>query len=162
MEIKSTLINKAAEELTVIYRDIDSSSGLEGRKVSGVRAYCFLGNKLVIVCAGAKGAWTPPGGGVEDGESYEQAVVREVLEETNMKVIKQAVLGYQDITEKDRIITQTRSVCIVEPYGEFVSDPDEDITEMRLIDPAEYKEYFDWGVVGDHLMKRALELKSTL
>ena len=50
--------------------------------------------------------------------------------------------------------------CIVEPYGDFQSDPDGDILEIKLIDPSDYKEYIKWGETGDHLMKRALELKS--
>jgi ADP-ribose pyrophosphatase YjhB (NUDIX family) len=162
MEIESSLINHNGEELKVLYRDIDSVSELEGRKVFGVHAYCFVKDKFVVVYAASKGYWTPAGGGVEAGETPEEAIIREVKEETNMKVLKQAFLGYQDIFEPNGIITQTRSVCIVEPYGDFLSDPDGDITEIKLIDPSEYKKYFDWCVIGDHLMERALKLKRSL
>jgi ADP-ribose pyrophosphatase YjhB (NUDIX family) len=162
MEIKSSLINYAGEELAVVYRDIDSAEELKGRLVKGVHAYCFYQGKLVIVYADNKGYWTPAGGGVEVGETAEDAVVREVKEETNMKVLKHAFIGYQDIYEAEGVVTQTRSVCIVEPYGDFVSDPDGDITEIQLIDSSEYKKYFDWGIVGDHIMERALEIVSTL
>lgn len=44
----------------------------------------------------------------------------------------------------------------------FVKDVDGDITEIRLIDPKDYKEYFDWKEIGDHIMKRALELKAQM
>ncbi len=162
MEIESVLTNKNGEELKVSYQDIDSVSELEGRTVSGVHAYCFYGDKFVIVYTPTNKCWTPAGGGVEAGETPEEAIVREVHEETNMKVLKQSLLGFQDIFETNKIVTQIRSVCIVEPYGDFVSDPDGDITEIKLIDPAEYKNYFDWGVVGDHLMVRALKLKDLL
>ena len=156
------LTNKNGEELKVSYRDIDSVSELEGRTVSGVHAYCFYGDKFVIVYTPTNQCWTPAGGGVETGETPEEAIIREVLEETNMKVLKQAFLGCQDIFEPGRTVTQTRSVCIVEPYGDFLSDPDGDITEIKCIDPLEYKKYFDWGIVGDHLMERALKLKDIL
>ena len=162
MEIKSVLTDSSGKDFEVLYRDIDSIAELEGRAVSGVHAYCFLGSKLVIVYAAGKQSWTPPGGGVENNETLEEAVAREVEEETNMKVVKQALIGFQDIILPTGTITQTRSVCIVEPYGEFVADPDSDITEMRLIDPAEYKQYFDWGEVGDRAIQRALELRDTL
>ncbi len=162
MEIESSLVNPSGEELKVLYRDIDTASELEGRTVSGVHAYCFVKDKLVLVYAANKGYWTPVGGSVEMGETPEGAVIREVHEETNMKVLKQALLGYQDIFEPNRTLTQTRSVCLVEPYGDSFPDPDGDITEIRLIDPAEYKNYFDWGVIGDHLMERALKLKDIL
>ncbi len=75
-----------------------------------------------------------------------------------MKVLSQKFIGYQDIYEPDRIARQTRSFCIVEPYGPFVSDPDGDVTEIKLIDPADYKKYFDWGKVGERIMERALSL----
>jgi ADP-ribose pyrophosphatase YjhB (NUDIX family) len=162
MEINSSLGNYAGEELQVTYRDFDSIGELENRSVKAVHAFCFYNDKLVIVYAEKKGYWTPPGGGVESGETPEQATIREILEETNMKVLTHAFIGYQDIFESNGVITQTRSVCIVEPYGDFVSDPDGDITEIKLIDPSEYKKYFDWGVVGDHIMERALFIKSEL
>ena len=148
--------------LPYTYRDLNSIEEISDKKVDGVHAYCFCGGKLVLVYAKEKGTWTPAGGGVETGESVEEAVIREVKEETNMKVLKQQIIGYQEVFEPDRIHVQTRSFCLVEPYGPFVSDPDGDITEIKLIDPADYKKYFDWGEVGDRIMERALELKSKI
>lgn len=43
----------------------------------------------------SKGMWDIPGGFVESGESAEQAVVREALEETNLKVQVTKFLGSQ-------------------------------------------------------------------
>jgi ADP-ribose pyrophosphatase YjhB (NUDIX family) len=157
MKIDSTLTNRSGQTLRVTYCDIEEEKELDGKKVGCVHAYCFCDDKLVIVYGEDKGYWTPPGGGVEQGESITEAVAREVLEETNMRVIKQELLGYQDIFEPNEINTQTRHVCLVEPVGEFDSDPDGDITEIKLIDPKDLKQYFDWGVVGDRLLERALE-----
>ena len=162
MQIKSQLTNRAGQVLEVIYNDVDSSRELKGKTVSGVHGFCFYDNKLVIVFAKNKGYWTPPGGGVEPGESVEQALIREVKEETNMHVISQHLIGYQDIFEPAGTITQTRSVCIVEPIALFKNDPDGEITEIKLIDPLDFKKYFDWGIVGEQLMKRALHIKETL
>lgn len=163
MEIKSTLTNRLGQVLDVIYRDIESELDLGGKKIKGVHAYCFYKDKLVVVYAENKGYWTPPGGGVEKGEDARSAVIREVKEESNMRVISHRFIGCQDIYEANGMVSQTRSVCIVEPYGPFLSDPDGDITEIRLIDPKEYKkEYFDWGVVGDHIMSRALKIKAEM
>lgn len=159
MEIKSTLTNRHGQVLGVLYREGDPLENLDGKVLQGVHAYCFYDDKFVVVYADSKGYWTPPGGGIEAGETYEEAVVREVKEESNMKVLKQELIGYQDVYEQDRTVRQTRSFCIEEPYGPFVSDPDGDITRIKLIDPAEFKKYFDWGKVGDRIMKRALEMK---
>lgn len=160
MEIKSSLTNRSGQTLEVLYKEDDPMRGLEGKALTCVHAFCFYGDKLVVVYAKGKGYWTPPGGGVEAGETYEEAVVREVGEETNMRVLKQKIIGYQDIYEPNRIIRQTRSICIVEPLGEFSADPDGEITGIKLIDPKDYKQYFDWGAIGDRLMEQALSLKS--
>ncbi len=162
MEIKSTLTNRSGEILPVIYNDINSERDWGKKKIQGVHAYCFHGEKLVLVYSDAKGYWSPPGGGVEEGEDVRTAVRREVKEETNMNVLKQRFIGCQDITESKGVVSQTRSVCIVEPYGPFINDPDGDVTKIELIDPKDYKKYFDWGEIGDHIMQRALELKTEM
>jgi len=161
-EIKSMMKTRQMGNLPYTYRDLDSIDEIKDKKVDGVHAYCFCDDKLVLVYAEKKGYWIPAGGGLEVGESVEEAVVREVKEEANMKVLKQKIIGYQEVFEPDRIHTQTRSICIVEPYGLFISDPDGDITEIKLIDPTDYKKYFDWGEVGDYIMERALELLKEL
>ncbi|MEK9182338.1 MAG: NUDIX hydrolase [Patescibacteria group bacterium] len=155
MEIKSVISHKG-KIFSIMYREDNPLNGLEGKILQGVHAFCFCDGKLVVVYADNKGYWTPPGGGIESGESIEEAVIREVREETNMKVLHQELIGYQDIHEDGRIVRQTRSFCIVNPIGDFVSDPDGDITEIKLIDPKDYKKYFDWGVVGDRVMEQAM------
>lgn len=162
MKITSTLTNRLGQTLKVEYLDIESESDFGDRKIQGVHAFCFYKDKLVVVYAANKGYWTPAGGGVEKGEDVRSAVRREVKEETNMNVLQQRFIGLQDMHEQGGITSQTRSVCIVEPYGPFVSDPDGDITEIKLIDPKEYKKYFDWGEIGDHIMARALQIKGQM
>jgi len=159
MEIKSQLTNSSGQVLDIVYYEgKDPYQDLEGKKFTGVHGFCFCNGKLVVVYAENKKYWTPPGGAIEPGETYEEAVIREIKEETNMKVLHQELIGFQDIYEPNRTIRQTRSFCIVEPYGDFVSDPDEDITEIKLIDPKDFKQYFDWLKIGDRIMERALEM----
>lgn len=159
MEIKSTIVNKEGQAFDVIYRESDPLKDIKGKILQGVHAYCFYKDHFVVVYTESKKYWTPPGGGIEEGESYEEATIREVLEETNMKVLELEFIGYQDVYESERISRQTRSFCLVEPIGKFVSDPDGDITKIKLIKPYEYKQYFDWGIIGDRIMNRALEIK---
>jgi ADP-ribose pyrophosphatase YjhB (NUDIX family) len=161
VEIHSTLANKAGQVLDIIYyEDKDPNQDLEGKILSGVHGFCFCNGKLVIVYAENKKYWTPPGGAIEPGETYEEATIREVKEESNMKVLHQELIGFQDIYEPDRTIRQTRSFCIVEPYGDFIFDPDGDITEIKLIDQKDFKQYIDWKKIGDRIMERALEMLS--
>ncbi|HEV7702203.1 MAG TPA: NUDIX domain-containing protein [Candidatus Paceibacterota bacterium] len=112
MEIKSTLINRSGQTLDVLYKEDDPMKDLDGKILQGVHAFCFYGEKLVVVYAEKKQYWTPPGGSIEPGETYEEAVVREVREETNMKVLKQQLIGYQDMYEPSRIIRQTRQFVL--------------------------------------------------
>ncbi len=160
MEMRSTLTNKSGQQIEVLYRDIESEDDLRGQEVRGVHAYCFCEDKLVVVYSEKKGYWTLPGGRIEKGETIGEAVIREVKEETNMQVLEQYLFGFQEIVEPHRILNQTKSFCIVEPYGPFVQDPDGgEITKIALIDPQDHAQYVDWGVVGDYCIKRALELK---
>jgi len=159
MEIKSKIQKRTGQVFDVVYREDNFLNNLDGKNLQAVHAYCFYKDKMVVVYADSKGYWTPPGGGIEQGESVEEAVIREVKEETNMKVLYQEIIGYQDVYEPDKIIRQIRSFCIVLPYGEFIADPDGDITKIELIDPMDYKKYFDWSAIGDRIMRRAVELK---
>ncbi|MEK7213713.1 MAG: NUDIX hydrolase [Patescibacteria group bacterium] len=162
MQIKSSLINRSGHKLNLIYREDDPLKDLDDKFLQAVHGLCFYKDKLVVVYSARKGYWAPPGGGIEKGETYEEALIREIKEETNMKVLSHKFIGYQDIYEPDRIVRQTRSVCIVEPYGPFTKDPDGDVTEIKLIDPVDYRKYFDWGEVGERIMKRAVELREEL
>ena len=81
-----------------------------------------------------------------------------------MEIISYRPIGYQKVTDSrdNSFFYQLRYVCTVRPYGPFVSDPDNGITEITLIDPKNYKQYFDWGNIGDRIITRAIELLSTL
>ena len=165
MEIKSTLTNRAGQVLDVVYRDLESLDELGDKKkdISAVTGFCFSGDKMVIVYSAKKGYWGHPGGGREAGETIDEALTREVREETNMRIITRRTIGYQEVFEPEKVVVQTRSLCIVEPFGPFVVDPDEgEITEIKLIDPVDLKKYIDWGKVGEHILKRAMEMKSEL
>ncbi len=44
-----------------------------------------------------KGFWIIPGGGVEFGETIEQAALREIKEETNLDVEIEKLIGYKEV-----------------------------------------------------------------
>jgi 8-oxo-dGTP diphosphatase len=162
MRITSTLKNRSGQVLKVIYTEDDPLVNLSGKLLQAVHAFCFCDDKMVVVYSKEKGYWTSPGGGIEKGETIEEAVIREVKEETNMEVLYQELIGYQDIYESDMVVRQTRSFCIVKPYGLFITDPDGDVTEIKLIDPKDYRQYFDWGEIGERIIKQAIVMRGQL
>ncbi len=163
MEIRSQFTDKGGKLAEVIYQDADSFEHLLDKKVTQTYGVCFVGDKIVIVHSIKGGShWVLPGGSIEEGETFEECLKREIQEESNMKVLSFTPIGYQEVHFEGKIFNQLRYFCIVESYGDFVSDPDGDISEIKLIDPKDYKEYIQWGEIGDHLMTRAIEMKSVL
>jgi len=66
------------------------------RPVLGVGAVVLCGEQVLLVKRGSppsQGLWSLPGGAVELGEGLEQAVAREVLEETGLAVEVGPLLG---------------------------------------------------------------------
>lgn len=159
MKLTSTYNSKSGGIIPQTYLDEEDMIDISELEIHGSHAFCFLGDKMVLVNDLNQG-WSPPGGTTEIGENYIQTTEREVLEETNMKVLHQELVGLAVFERPDKTIKQTRVMCIVEKIGEFVSDPDGEIMEIKLIDPKDYKQYFDWGEIGDRIMKRAIELRN--
>lgn len=162
MEIKSKIEDREGRSFKAVFKEKDPLLDSEEVSLETVQAFCFYEDKLVLVYAKEKGRWSPPGGSIDEGESPDRSVVREVLEETNMEVLHKELIGYQDIFLPEGVVRQVRYYCKVRPLGEFVSDPDGDISEIKLIDPLKYKDYFDWGEIGDHVMERSLNLDRKL
>lgn len=164
MEIKSKIKNLDGSEYVVVYNDADSFDHLPSEKVTQTYGVCFVGNKMVIVHIPKPNYdhWGLVGGTVEKDETFEQTLKREIQEESNMKVNYFVPIGYQEVQLPNKTIYQLRYLCIVEPYGDFISDPDGSVKEIKLIDPKDYKQYFDWGEIGERIVTRAVELKNDI
>ena len=124
----------------------------------------FVGDEIVIGFGGNKKDWGLIGGTIEEGETYVETLYREIHEESNMQVTSERPIGYQKVidTRDGAHFFQLRYVCKGRPYGPFTLDPAGGITEIKLIDPRVYKEYFNWGKIGERIIERALSLKDTI
>ncbi len=162
IHIQSQFTDGQGRVAKVAYEDADSFDHLLSQKVTQCYGVCFLNDKMVVVYSGKGNHRILPGGSIEKGETFEECLKREIQEESNMKVISFAPIGYQEVHFEGDVFNQLRYVCIVEPYGEFIFDPDGSITEIKLIDPKDYKQYFDWGEIGERIIQRAIELKEKL
>lgn len=96
-----------------------------------------------------------PGGGVELGETIEQTIAREALEEVNMKVLSWEPIGYQKLTRPwdDTPTYQFRVYAKLEKNGEFTNDPGGSVIGHRLVDLEKINEYINYGTVGNKLIE---------
>lgn len=161
--LKTTYTYNNENTYDLEYIHTDSFDHLPVELVRQCIAVAYHGDKIILVNNVNKpNEFMLVGGGVEKGEKLHETIEREILEESNMKVLHCQPLGYQKVTNVNNLeeeFYQVRYFCIVEPYGPFISDPDGDVTEVLEIDINDHKKYFDWGVTSDAIMKRAVELK---
>ncbi len=162
------LINKykghSGVEYIFEYHDADSFTHLDPKHCTQVYGVAFCGDEIVIGFGGNKNAWGLIGGTIEPGETFEQTLAREIKEESNMEVLSALPIGYQKVTDTrdGKHYFQLRYACTVRPFGPFTGDPDHGIKEIKLINPKEYKKYFDWDTIGERIISRAIELKPKL
>jgi 8-oxo-dGTP diphosphatase len=74
------------------------------RPYLAVSAAIFRAERVLIVRRGVppmQGIYTLPGGGVELGETLEQAVMREVREETGLAIEPLSLAGYRQMIARD-------------------------------------------------------------
>lgn len=113
MIIDDSMIHKGIK-YNLTYHDCDDFKELVGKDLQQSYGVCFYKDKLVLVFGEPN--WGLVGGHIEKGGSPEEALVREVVEESNMKVLKQIPIGYQEIIKPDGTSDyQLRSFCLVKP-----------------------------------------------
>jgi len=88
-------------------------------------------------------SWAFPGGGIEAGESPEQAAVREVAEETALEVKAVRVLGARIHPDTGADMTYVACEAVA---GEARVEDAEELAEVAWIGLAEIPEYVPWGL----------------
>jgi 8-oxo-dGTP diphosphatase len=122
------------------------------RLVDQVYGICFDDTGSILLVCSYEGPdrrpyWNLPGGGLEDGETFEQCLVREVAEEGCVDVIDAQYLGCQRVDELsdgkvERGCYQLRfwarvRLCEWAPAHETV--------ERRLVPADEFRSTLEWG-----------------
>lgn len=107
-----------------------------GKTVTAIVEYSK--NQILLVKRGTvvfKGYWALPGGKVDSCETAEQAVVREVKEETGLDVAVVAKIGeYHEKGVKDNIEYDYHATCFaVKPIGGAIQRQEREIEEVKLV-----------------------------
>ena len=100
-----------------------------------------------------------PGGRTEPGETIEQTIAREMIEECNMRVIEWQPLGYQHLTEPDgKQIFQFRVYAKLEKIDEFVNDPGGGVIKNTLVYLSQVNSLIKYGEIGERMVKLAKKI----
>jgi 8-oxo-dGTP diphosphatase len=97
----------------------------------------FPDGRILLVRRGTvvyKGYWALPGGRVDFGENAEQAIVREVKEETGLDVdIVERIGEYRETGVQDGIEYDYQPTCfLVRPIGGRIRRQEMEIEEVKL------------------------------
>lgn len=97
-------------------------------------------------------SWQFPAGEVEDGETVEQAAVRETIEEVGLTVTAEKFLGERIHPNTGRRMAYV--ACTIESGEAHVADDDE-LAAVAWVQPAEVVQYVPYGfapAVEEHLV----------
>jgi len=113
------------------------------RPFLAVSAAIVRDGKLLVVRRArppAHGLYTMPGGVVEAGETLEEAVTREVHEETGLTITPAALAGFRETIvrdDKDRVERHFVILCFAARWRAGEPVLNEELSEARWLDPAE-------------------------
>lgn len=118
-----------------------------GKPLFGLVVRCVIikDNKMLLVREKAENTWETPGGRVEVGEKVEQALHREVLEETGYEI--EIVAPVSISIGETHAVKGLKKVCAVfeANLGKKVAEPEEAITGVKWFGREELKKLVpDW------------------
>ncbi|BAK15310.1 NUDIX hydrolase [Solibacillus sp. FSL K6-1781] len=97
---------------------------------NGASAIIIRDNRVLMIRTIDSNSWSIPSGGVEDGETVEEACIREVAEETGyeVKIVKE--LHTKKTIIKEYKVTTKYFLCEITGGDIQYNDPDEEIEEI--------------------------------
>ncbi|WP_423407995.1 NUDIX domain-containing protein [Heyndrickxia sp. MSNUG] len=111
---------------------------------------------------GLKGSWSLPAGFVEEGETADQAVVREVLEETGIECKVEGLLGVRTGVIRDSI-SDNMLIFLLNPLpGQKVVAQESELFEAKYIAPQILEDDPETSVLLKYLLSVQIKTKSSV
>ncbi|ULT56267.1 NUDIX hydrolase [Neobacillus drentensis] len=105
---------------------------------------------------GLKGQWSLPAGFVNEGETADEAVVREVKEETGIDCTVKGLLGLRSGVIKGEI-SDNLLVFLLEPTGDLtITHQEKELYEARFMAPEELSLEKDASILLHYLIHESL------
>lgn len=133
--------------------------------ITQVYGIVFNNKGEILVCRESKeGGWIIPGGHPEEGESIEETLRRELLEEVDVEIDDIKPLGVQKATfpddpDKSKAIYQVRCIAKVKKLNPQTPDPANGSTwERKFVSASKVTNYVKWGNTGKAIFWDAISL----
>jgi len=130
-----------------------------------VYAVCFNDEGKILIQSLPGQSWSLAGGTVETGESAEETLRREVVEEADVTIKNLILLGGHRVQyvdgdnpnkAKGNDFFQLRYYCEVDEVLPQTPDPDNGhFHERKFVSPEEINDYLNWGTIGQAIFDQA-------
>lgn len=101
---------------------------------------------------GLEGSWSLPAGFVEEGETADQAVVREVIEETGIECIVKGLLGVRTGVIRESISDNMLIFLLTPLPNQKVVAEESELYEAKYLNPVQLAENPDSSVLLKYLL----------
>lgn len=127
--------------------------------ITQAQAVPFVDQNHIVIFKHLDGYYGLPGGSVEEGEKFEEALKREVYEECACEVLDCGLIGYvKDIQLPDNQVKyQLRYWAKVKLLDEPVNDPAGKALVREVVSIEEAIKKLSWGERGEKLLELALK-----